>query len=282
VEKLLLVDGHNLLFRSFYGIPARIPGREGYSIHGVVGFIGTLLKTLAQLAPTHLMVIFDAESGSFRHEADEQYKSNRPAEQAKRDDPFSQLPLIYAALDHLGWKHAEVVGFEADDLIAAYAQHACGEADVVILSTDADLFQLIGPNISVYYPNGKASILYGTTEVMAKFGVAPCFIPDLKALTGDKSDHLAGVPGIGPKTACRLIQRFGGITEIYRQIDAIAQERLRNKLTEYRQQVWHNMAMIRLHHQVPFPFPLPELAISPLAWQRKTMGILREVGMLPD
>ncbi len=105
--KLLLIDGHNLLFRTFYGIPARIPGRDGQSIHGVVGFIGTLLKTLALLKMTHLMAVFDHEGGSFRNEADEHYKSNRPAEQADRDDPFSQLPMIYRTLDHLGWKHAE-------------------------------------------------------------------------------------------------------------------------------------------------------------------------------
>lgn len=278
-HKLLLIDGHNLLFRTFYGIPARIPGKDGYSIHGVVGFIGTLLKTLTRFAPTHLAVIFDSETGSFRHEADEKYKGDRLAAQAERDDPFSQLPLIYRTLDHLGWKHTDTPGFEADDVIAAYAQRFGGEIDVLILSTDSDLLQLIGPGVSVYYPSGKASMLYGPAEVVAKYGVTPQNIPDLKALTGDHSDNLVGVPGIGPKTACSLIQRFGGVTAIYQQIDAIERELLRNKLLAHREQVLHNLAMIRLDQQVSLPFELDELATAPQSWQGKTMGILREAGI---
>lgn len=274
-HKLLLIDGHNLLFRAFYGIPARIPGMDGYSIHGVVGFIGTLLKTLPRFTPSHLVVLFDAESGTFRHEADANYKSNRPAAQADRDDPFTQLPLVYRTLDHLRWKHTETPGVEADDVIAAYAQRFGGENEVVILSTDSDLFQLIGPKISVYYSSGKTSMLYGPAEVVAKYGVAPQFIPDMKALTGDNSDHLAGVPGIGPKTACRLIQRFGGVAAIYQQLDAIEREQLRNKLLAHREQVLNNLAMIRLDQQVPLPFELGELAVTPESWQCKTMELLR-------
>lgn len=277
--KLLVIDGHNLLFRAFFGIPARIPGRDGLSIHGVVGFIGTLLKTLAQFAPTHLLVLFDHEGGSFRHEVNAQYKSNRPAEQADRDDPFSQLLFIYRTLDYLGWRHSETPGFEADDVIAAYAQRHGGEGEVVILSTDSDLFQLIGPGVSVFYPRGKMSMLYGPAEVLAKYGVAPRFIPDLKALTGDHSDNLVGVPGIGPKTACRLIQRFGGVADIYHHIEVIERDLLRNKLLEHRQQVLHNLAMIRLDQQVSLPFDLSELAVAHESWQRKTMGVLREVGV---
>ncbi|HEY3379665.1 MAG TPA: 5'-3' exonuclease H3TH domain-containing protein [Armatimonadota bacterium] len=277
--KLLLIDGHNLLFRTFYGIPARIPGRDGQAIHGVVGFVGTLLRTLALLEPTHLLVVFDHESGSFRNTLDENYKSNRVAAQAERDDPFSQLPAIYHTLDHLGWQHSETPGVEADDVIAAYAQRYGGAAEVVILSTDADLLQLIGPGVSVLYPRGKASLLYGPAEVVAKYGVAPCFIPDLKALTGDQSDNLVGVPGIGPKTACALIQRFGGIAEIFQQLEAIERDLLRQKLMAHQQQVLHNLALMRLDRQVTLPCALAELAIVPESWQRKTMGLLREAGI---
>lgn len=277
--KILLIDGHNLLFRMFYGIPAKISGRDGQSIHGVVGFIGALLKTLTLFEPTHLFVVFDREGGSCRNEADENYKSNRLVDQAERECPFTQLEYIYRTLDYIGWKHAETSGVEADDVIAACAECYRSEAEVVIMSTDSDLLQLIRPGVSLFCPRGKESILYSPAEVEAKYGVSPRFIPDFKALTGDHTDNLVGVPGIGPKTAKDLIQRFGGVPEILQSLDAIKRDLTRSKLIAHRAQVLHNLAMIRLDRQVPLPFSLSELAVPPDSWQCKTMELLRKTGV---
>lgn len=281
-SRILLIDGHNLLFRMFFGIPARIPGRDGQSIHGVVGFIGTLLKTLALFQPTHLIVLFDHEGGSFRCEVDETYKSNRPNDWSDRgidEDPFAQLEYIYRTLDHIGWRHAETPGFEVDDIIAAYVRRYESEAEMIVLSTDSDLLQLVKPGVSVFYPRGKMSIFYGPAEVEAKYGVMPQFIPDLKALTGDKTDNLAGVPGIGPKTASGLIQRFGGVPEIFEGLESIKRNNTRDTLRAHRNQVLHNLSMIRLDHPASLPFSLPELAVTKESWQHKTMELLQEAGI---
>jgi DNA polymerase-1 len=278
-SKLLLIDGHNLLFRMFYGIPGRIPGKDGRSIHGAVGFIGTLLKTLALFEPTHMVVLFDHEGGSFRNEIDKDYKNNQSANRVTDEDPFSQLEHLYLVLDHIGCKHAETVGFEVDDIIAAYVRrHEC-DADITILSTDSDLLQLVKPGVSVYSPRGKQSVLYGSTEVEAKYGVMPQFIPDLKALTGDKSDNLVGISGIGPKTASDLIRRFGGVTQIFERLEAIGRDRTRNLLMTHRNQVFHNLSFIRLDRPASLPFSLSELALSNKSWQHKTMELLREAGI---
>ena len=274
--KILLVDGHNLFFRAFYGIPARIPGRDGRPIHGVVGFIGMLLKTLARFEPTHLIVIFDHESGSFRDEIDGNYKKQiveRP--DRTEEDPFCQLELIYRALDHIGWRYSETPGLEADDLIAAYVRRYESEAEAIILSSDSDLLQLVKPGVSVFSPAGKNSILYGPVEVEAKFGVKPKFLPDLKALTGDKTDNLSGVPGIGTKRASELIRNFGGVSEIFAGLDAIKSRTIAESLLTHRERVFHNLSMIRLDHEAALPFELSELAITPESWQHKTMEVLR-------
>ena len=272
-DTILLVDGLNLLFRAFFGIPARIPGSDGQTIHGVVGFVGALLKALARFRPTHLVVIFDHEDGSFRDTMDENYKSNRTIR--SDEDPHSQLPYIHRALDHVGWKHCQTPGFEADDIIAAYVRRFESEAQIIILTTDSDLLQLVKPGVSVFSPRGNEPVLYGPSEVEAKYGVAPRFIPDLKALTGDKTDNLAGVPGIGPKTASDLIQRFGGVPEIFAGLDAIKSNLVQGKLIANREQVLHNLLMIRLDQRTDLPFSLSELAITHESRQRKTMELLR-------
>lgn len=280
--KLLLIDGHNLLFQMFFGIPRRIPGRDGRSIHGAVGFVGALLKTLALFEPTHLVVLFDSESVSYRYDIDEDYKSNRSTERSARgmdEDPFSQLEYIYRTLDHVGWKHTETPGFEADDIIAAYVRRYESEAEIVVLSADSDLLQLVRPGVSVFCSRGKNSALYGPAEVEAKYGVMPHFIPDLKALMGDKTDNLTGVPGIGLKTASDLIRRFGGVLEIFERPEAIKRNMTRDLLSTHRKQVLHNLSMIRLDHPASLPFSLPELAVAGKSWQHKTMELLRKVGI---
>lgn len=142
MDKLLLVDGSNLLFQMFYGMPARIVGKSGKLIHGTLGFVGALLKILKMTEPTHLIVLFDGECENERKAIDGDYKANRPdySDMAEEETPFCQLPDIYAALDYLKIAHTETRTCETDDVIAAYALQNRANMQVVVSSFDSDFF----------------------------------------------------------------------------------------------------------------------------------------------
>lgn len=167
MDKLLLVDGSNLLFQMFFGMPARIVGSEGKAIQGTLGFVGALLKIIRMVAPTHMLVIFDGEHENSRCELDADYKANRIdyGTVSEEENPFSQLPDVYRALTYLDIKYIETTDCEADDMIASYTLSYRDDTNVVISSFDSDFFQLIGERVSVLRseridkPSIKKSIL---------------------------------------------------------------------------------------------------------------------------
>jgi DNA polymerase-1 len=205
MNKLLLVDGHNLLFKAFYGVPERLLP-DGKPIQGLIGFIGMLRKMLRQVEPTHVLIVFDPEGKHSRKQFYTQYKANRHdfGGLPDRENPFSQLNWIKNALDNLGIKWVEEAGCEADDVIASYAvKSAC---QIVISSSDTDLFQLISHKISVFRYHGEKSILFDEDQIVNKYGVHPTKFLEYKALTGDKTDNVAGLKGVGPKTAAKVLR----------------------------------------------------------------------------
>jgi len=278
MSKLLLIDGHNLLFQMFYGMPARIPGKDGRPIHGVVGFMGALIKVLEAVGPTHILTVFDGESGSDRNEILPDYKGNRPDFNGlpEEETPFSQLPGIRKCLDHIRIRHYETDGVEADDLIAAYAALA---EETVILSNDADFYQLVSPTVFVYLYRGKKSVIMDEAAVTAKFGVPPRYIPDHKALSGDHSDNIKGVPGVGPVTAARLINAFGSMEEILRHAGEVTPLRLRDALTADAARLRQNRRLIELNRPAALPYTLDELRYAAPAVPHKTTRILSETGI---
>lgn len=145
MNRLLIVDGSNLLFQMFFGMPARIANEQGKAIQGTLGFVGALLKIIRKTEPTHIAVFFDGEHESIRATLDSAYKANRVdySEMPEENNPFSQLPDVYAALDYLGIKHAETCSCETDDWIAGYAFTYGQENEIVISSFDSDFFQLV-------------------------------------------------------------------------------------------------------------------------------------------
>lgn len=282
-EKILLIDGHELLFRMFFGIPSRIKGRNGQLVHGIVGFLGSVIKAASIIKPNYLLVVFDSELGSFRQNKKSDYKENRQRDWAGVDDdanPFSQLSGICQSLDHLGWRHCEVLDVEADDVIAAYVRKYKKEYKVIIISHDTDLLQLVGSNVSVFHPKGKKSIMLTPTEVEKKFGVKPILIPELKSLMGDKTDNINGIPGVGLKTAQQLLLRFGGINNIYQKISEVESEKLKNKLIDYKTVVEENLSLIKLDHDIDLPFKLSSIRIDSNSWEIKTMQIMKDVGLV--
>ena len=221
MKKLLIVDGSNLLFQMFYGMPARIVGKSGKLIHGTLGFVGAILKIIRKVTPTHLVVLFDGECHNERVELDPEYKANRPdfSEMAEEDTPFCQLPDIYAALDYLKIVHTETAVCETDDLIASYAIQYGKEMQIVISSFDSDFFQLINENVSVLRYRGDNSVLCNEDFVLRKFGVRAKQYADFKSLVGDSADNIKGVPMVGLKTAARLLTEFESLENLLQNTD---------------------------------------------------------------
>lgn len=204
-EKILIVDGHNLLFKMYYGIPNSIR-RNGVEIKGVIGFIGVLLKLSTQFNSYSIIVVFDSETSTEENKRiDAFYKSNRPDYSKIEDNPFTQLQMIKNCLNYLKIFNLECSHYEADDYIASLCEQLQKDYSIVIVSTDKDFFQLVNENILVYQYYGKKSVLYGVKEVQERYGVAPMQFPLYLSIVGDTSDHVIGVRGIGPKKVIKVL-----------------------------------------------------------------------------
>ena len=261
MEKLMVVDGSNLLFQMFYGMPARIVNGQGKAIQGTLGFVGALLKIIRMVQPTHVAVLFDGEYESTRQELDPDYKGNRPdySQIAEEDIPFSQLPDIYAALDFMGIRHCETTDCEADDWISGYADSYGGKMEVVIVSQDSDFFQLINDRVTVLRYRGKQSVLCDANHIREKLGIEPAQYAAYKALTGDAADNIRGVDKVGPKTAAALMGQFGDLDTLLERAESIRKPSIRSSVLEQGDRIRKNYALIKLAGCERLPFALEEL-----------------------
>ncbi len=289
---LLLVDGSNLMFQMFYGMPSRIVNKCGVAIHGVLGFVGAFLRIVGMVKPSHVLVAFDGEHENPRTLLDDQYKANRPDFSAMQEEetPFSQMPCIYDALDHMGVKRFETVHFEADDLIASYALdfHEKG-GGVVVASMDSDFFQLVkasssGANdgIEVLRYRGKQSIVCDWGYVCERFGVSPDLYCTFKSLVGDASDNIEGVCGIGPKTAAKLLSQYGTLEEIVAHCSEIRPARIGEALKTCQERLLLNHRLIELGANAPLPVGYDNLCIPQALYQGlfSTRRVLEDVGLM--
>ena len=261
MEKLLVVDGSNLLFQMFYGMPARIINGQGKAIQGTLGFVGALLKIIRMVKPTQIMVAFDGECGNGRTALDENYKANRTDYSLlpEEETPFSQLPDIYAALDELGICHKETENCEADDWIAGYAARYGNEMDVVIASQDSDYYQLITERVSVLRYRGKQTVVCDPAYIQEKLGIEPCQYAAFKALTGDTADNIRGADKIGPKTAAELMNTFGDLQELIEQAESIRKPSIRQSVLRNTERILRNYELIRLTGKAALPFEIEQL-----------------------
>lgn len=278
MDKLLIIDGSNLLFQMFYGMPARIVNADGKAIQGTLGFVGALLKIIRMVRPTHVIAVFDGECENPRRELDEDYKGNRPdySDMPEEDTPFSQLPDIYAALDVLGICYGETQNCEADDWIAAYAVQR-GDLAAVIASQDSDFYQLIRPDVSVLRYRGKQSQLCDVCYIREKLGIEPQQYAVFKALTGDTSDNIRGADKIGPKTAAQLLNRFGDLEALLESAQQIEKPSIRESVIRNAARIRKNYALIALEGTHPLPF-----AVESLRWQDEgltTTEVLQRIGL---
>lgn len=261
MDKLLIIDGHNLLFQMFFGMPSRIVDKDGKAIQGTLGFVGALLKIIRMTEPTHLVVLFDGEHENPRTNLDSQYKANRTdySKIAEEVNPFSQLGDIYDALDYLGIRHTETTEFEADDVIASYAITYGKDNKVVISSFDSDYFQLIDNNVSILRYRGKKTIVCDGEYLRQKYGITPAQYVDFKSLTGDNSDNIKGADRIGPKTAAKLLFEFGTLEEIIANAEKIIKPSIKESLMRNAERVRKNKKLIALDDKAEIPFYLNKL-----------------------
>lgn len=261
MDKLLIIDGSNLLFQMFYGMPARIVNSRGRAIQGTLGFVGALLKIIRMVQPTHVLAAFDGECDNGRTGLDENYKANRPdySEMPEEETPFSQLPDIYAALDELGICHKETENCEADDWIAGFALQYGSDMDVVIVSQDSDFFQLIADRVSVLRYRGKNTVLCDTAYIREKLGIEPQQYAAFKALTGDAADNIRGADKIGPKTAAGLMNSFGDLQALLANAESIRKPSIRRSVIQNAARIQKNYELIRLSGKAALPFEIEQL-----------------------
>ena len=279
MNKLLLLDGHCLLFQMFYGMPARITGKDGRAIQGTLGFVGALRKIIAMTRPSHVAVIFDGEAHNPRTDLDADYKANREdfSDACEEENPFSQLSDIYRALDCMRIAHAETTDCETDDVLSAYALRYGKDTDIVICSQDSDFFQLITEHVCVLRYRGAHSVLCDTQYVQNKFGIRPDQYADFKSLVGDGSDNIKGIPGIGPKTAAALLGQFGTLDALLAHPERVAKPKLRESIEQSLDRIRLNRRLITLDGTAALPFLLEQLAYSDC--ELTTTQILTEIGL---
>lgn len=282
MEKLMLVDGHNLLFQMFFGMPAVIYGKENKPVHAVVGFVGALLKMIKQVEPTHIIVLFDSEKGSSRGALNPEYKANRIdyTKVVDADNPFLQLEDIMKALDYMKIKHHEAEGCEADDIIASYVKKYREHMQICIVSKDTDFLQLVDKNVFQFIYKGKDSFVYNQDKVLQRFGIQTEFFADYKALMGDKADNIKGVPKVGEKTAARLLSRYRGIDELLANADAIEPSHIRASIQEHQSRILCNMELIQLKGVEKLPFELQELGYDLTIEGPGTTNILKNLQII--
>ena len=248
-ETLFLIDGSGFVFRAYHALPP-LTRSDGTPIGAVLGFTNMLVKILTDMQAHYLAVIFDAGRRTFRNDLYPNYKANR---RETPEDLIPQFPLIRQACQAFGVPLFEKEGVEADDIIATYAAQQ-KEREVIIVSSDKDLMQLVSDRVKLYDPIKNKII--DTQGVYEKFEVAPTQVIDVQSLAGDSSDNIPGVPGIGIKTAATLIQEFGTLENLLENAHTIKQEKRRASLIQFKEQAELSKKLVTLKTDVT-DLPLP-------------------------
>ncbi|WP_307233087.1 DNA polymerase I [Pararhizobium capsulatum] len=265
-DHLFLVDGSGFIFRAFHAIPPLNRKSDGLPVNAVSGFCNMLWKLLTDardtsvgVTPTHFAVIFDYSSKTFRNELYDLYKANRTA---PPEDLIPQFGLIRHATRAFNLPCIEKEGYEADDLIATYARMAeAAGADVTIVSSDKDLMQLVTANVSMYDSMKDKQI--SIPEVVEKWGVTPDKMIDLQAMTGDSTDNVPGIPGIGPKTAAQLLEEFGDLDTLLARASEIKQQKRRENIIANADLARLSRELVTLKVDTPIDVPVENFHLEP-------------------
>ncbi len=279
MDRFLIVDGSNLLFQMFFGMPSRIVNKHGRAIQGTLGFVGALLKIIRMTEPDYVTVLFDGEHKNNRAEMNTLYKANRVdySQVPEERNPFSQLADVYAALDYLGIRYAQTQICETDDWIAAYALTYGRDMEIVISSFDSDFFQLITDTVSVLRYRGKNTVLCTPAYIKERFKILPNQYADFKSMTGDAADNIRGAERIGPKTAACLLNAFKTLDGIFENTDRIKKQSVKESLIRNEERVRTNYKIIKLENSVPLPFDVNDLVYH--RSEITTSSVLKGIGL---
>ncbi|MEK7124703.1 MAG: 5'-3' exonuclease H3TH domain-containing protein [Patescibacteria group bacterium] len=277
-KNLIIIDAFSLLYRAFHALPP-LTNKKGQPTGAVYGFLLTLFKAIKDLQSNYIVACFDTPKPTFRHQEFKEYKIHRP-EMPK--DIASQIPVMKEVLQAFNIPIFEKDGYEADDLIATIAQIAKKEADVFILSGDLDNLQLVDERVKVYTLGKgiKDSVIYDNQKVVERFGVQPSQMNDFKALTGDNSDNIPGVPGVGKVAAADLIQRFGTVESLYQELatdTAVLKPKIKEALKENKDKALLSLQLVKTKKDVPLEFILEQCKFNGFDRQ-KVKDIFIELG----
>lgn len=277
--KILAIDGNSIISRAFYGIRP-LTTAEGVHTNAVYGFLSTYLKTCEEESPDAAVVCWDLKSPTYRHMEYADYKAGR---RPTPPELLSQIPLMKDILLAMGVMCCELEGYEADDLLGTISRicEDCPDCDCVILTGDRDSFQLAGPSTRIKLVTTKAghpvTTDYTPETIRETFGVTPVRMIDVKALMGDASDNIPGVAGVGEKTALDLVQKYGGVADIYENLAALdIRESLRKKLTDGRESAWMSRRLAEIDRDAPLSFT-PQAAVDLPPDNAKLFELLRRL-----
>ena len=246
--KLLLIDGHSILNRAFFGLPD-LTNSQGLHTNAVYGFLNIMFKILEEEKPEFLTVTFDVHAPTFRHEMYAEYKGTRkPMPEELRE----QVPLLKEVLGAMGICIVQKEGYEADDIIASFIKNnSQDDLQIKVVTHDKDLYQLISPRVSIYSPAKKE--LYDRDGCYEKYGIYPEQVRDFLALTGDSADNIPGVKGIGDKGAKKLLDEFGTIENLYENLNQVRNERTKNLLFEGKESAFISKRLASLYDGLKTP-----------------------------
>ena len=278
MEKIVLIDGHSILNRAFYGVPD-LSNAEGLHTNAIYGFLNIMFKILEEETPEYLVVAFDVKAPTFRHKLYQAYKATR---KPMPRELHEQVPVLKELLQAMGIKIMEKPGLEADDILGTLAKRAEKEGlDVALISGDRDLLQVASQKIKIRIPKtkgGKTEIEdYYEKDVLEKYQVTPLQFIDLKALMGDTADNIPGVPKIGEKTAAGLMQQFGSLEEIYARVEEVTKKSVRESLIANRElaDLSKVLATINVDGDIDF---MPEEARLGNFYTQEAYGLFQRLG----
>ncbi|MEX1173791.1 MAG: DNA polymerase I [Chloroflexota bacterium] len=255
-ERLMLLDGYGLVYRGYFALPP-LTTSKGELVNGVFGFASIVLRGIADLQPDYLAVSFDLPGPTFRHEQYADYKATRVK---MPDDLRDQFPKVREVVKALRIPVYEMPGFEADDVIGTITAQLDSRDDLetTIVTVDLDMLQLVTPRVRLMTTRSgvENTVMYDVARIEERFGLRPDQMIDYKALKGDPSDNIPGVPGVGEKTAAKLIREYGDLATLYARIDEVTPEKLREKLREHRDQVHMGQELSTIVRDLPVELDL--------------------------
>lgn len=262
-KKLILIDGHSILNRAFFGIPD-LTNSEGIHTNAMYGFLNIMFKFIDEEKPDYITVAFDLSEPTFRHKAYEAYKGTR---KPMAPELKQQVPLIKELLHTMNITVIEKAGYEADDIIGTIAKRsAAAGIDVSVISGDRDLLQLAEEKIQIRIPKTKKGVTevenYYPEDVVALYGVTPLEFIDMKALMGDTSDNIPGAPGVGPKTASAIIQKYHSVDNVLAHLDELKPPKAQKSITENAEQVKMSRFLAEININVPLDYNIENAEIG--------------------